>query len=269
MTEADLRARVSELEAEVARLRAAASLPHRATVEDMSEEVRRIARGDAAARASSAIAHDLRNVFQVIHSLTTLMALGSTQREHLDTLDEAMGAGKRLLFQLSNVSHGVVVEPRPIDLSERVTALKGLLHEVATRSVHVEERLHPGPCRIVGDPTQIDQILLNLVKNSVDAMPRGGNVLIETRVAPVSELLEPHRPQGAKACSVLRVADDGPGISKAILPRVFDARVTTKAEGQGLGLATVKAIVDSHRGTIRLASTSRGTTFELAFPAAG
>jgi PAS domain S-box-containing protein len=377
MTEAELRARVSALEAEVACLRAAESLPYRAVVEDMSElvvrwrpdgtrlfvndaycrlfdakreeligtsfwplitdddrlevrariaclsperpvssgrhrahgtggnviwmewvdraiydergdiielqsvgrdvtdrvhfedQARRIARGDAAARASSAIAHDLRNVLQIIHGLTTLMALESANSANVDTLDEALSAGKRLLSQLSNVSHGVVIEPRPIDLGERVTSLKGLLNEVARRSVRLEERLHPGPCRIVGDPTQIDQILLNLVRNAVDAMPNGGHVLIETRVARVSELLESHRPPGASACSVLRVVDDGPGISEAILPRVFDARVTTKAQGQGLGLATVKAIVDSHRGTIRLASTSKGTTFELAFPAAG
>ena len=72
----------------------------------------------------------------------------------------------------------------------------------------------------------------------------------------------------ATDCAVLRVADDGPGISDNVLPRVFDPRITTKANGQGLGLATVKAIVEGHHGRVMVRTSPRGTTFELAFPLA-
>jgi PAS domain S-box-containing protein len=220
---------------------------------NLEEQAHRVARGDAAARASAAIAHDLRNMLLVIGGFTSLLAKEARDPSHVEALSTAVRSANRLLTQLSNVSHGVVVEPQALDLGERVSQLRPLLREITPRAVRLEERLHPGPCRIVGDPTQIDQILVNLVRNAGEAMPSGGRLCIETEVA--------------EARALLRVVDDGPGISEAIIDRVFDAGITTKASGQGLGLATVKAIVESHRGTILVSSSGGGTSFEMAFPA--
>jgi len=230
------------------------------------EQANRIARGDAAARASAAIAHDLRNVLQVIQGVSSL--LGDSPQDSFEAaqLQTAVDAGSRLLTQLNQLSHGLVLQPRAVELSQQVTALRGLLTELTRDNVTLVTRFSAVPCTILGDPTQIDQVLMNLVRNAAEAMPGGGTVCIETDTAPVASLHE--KTEERTACAVLRVVDDGPGISDNVLPRVFDPRITTKANGQGLGLATVKAIVEGHCGKVMVRTSPRGTTFELAFPLA-
>ena len=240
-------------------------ITHRVNFE---EQARRIASGDAAARATASIAHDLSNVLQVIQGVSALLDDGAEDSFEADHLKAAVDAGNRLLTQLKQLSHGLVLQPSRVDLSERVTLLKGLLVELTHSEVSIETNLAPEPCPLLGDPTQIDQILLNLVRNAAEAMPSGGTVRIETERAAASLLPESQRPETAEACVVLRVLDNGPGISEVLLPRVFDARITTKPGGQGLGLATVKSIVQGHRGTVLAKSSPAGTSFELAFPMA-
>jgi PAS domain S-box-containing protein len=231
------------------------------------EQARRIAQGDAAARATAAIAHDLGGILQIIEGVVAMMELEPQDPTGIDGLKRATAAANRLLERLRSLSHGLVIAPHPLDLSERVDELKALLMEVAHSRVRLQYDLRPG-CRIVGDSTQIDQVLLNLVRNSVEALVDGGVVVIETAARPACELPERQRPRKGEHCALLRVEDNGPGISEAVLSRVFDAHITTKPNGQGLGLATVKAIVEGHDGTIHLSSSPRGTLFELAFPRA-
>lgn len=232
----------------------------------LEEQANRIARGDAAARATAAIAHDLRNVLQVIQGVGSLLAESPGDGFEVAQLQTAVDAGSRLLMQLNQLSHGLVIQPRAVELSQRVTALRGLLTELTHDNVTLITRFSAVPCTILGDPTQIDQVLMNLVRNAAEAMPGGGTVCIETDMALMPSL---HEKNGTPTdCAVLRVVDDGPGISANVLPRVFDPRITTKANGQGLGLATVKAIVEGHRGKVMVRTSPRGTTFELAFPLA-
>jgi len=240
-------------------------ITERATLE---EQARRVAQGDAAARASASIAHDLRNVLLVIGGVTSLIAEAPEDRSLVDVMKDAIQKANRLLTQLTNVGHGVVVQARPLDLRERVSQLRGLLREVTGRTVRLEESHHTGPCRIVADPTQIDQVLLNLARNAAEAMPSGGTLRIHTSIAMAAVVPEGRRPPGVERCVLLRIEDDGPGIDPEILPRVFDAGVTTKPERQGLGLATVKAIVESRSGTVSVTSTNGGTSFEIVFPLA-
>jgi len=170
------------------------------------------------------------------------------------------------LTRLDDVSHGRVVQPVDVDLSNRVEKLSGLLTAMVGARIKIVRRLHREPCPIKGDPTQIDQILLNLVRNAWDAMPQGGNIVLETDVASGPRLASARWPSKIARFAVLRVSDDGAGISAEMLPRIFDAGVTTKPNGQGLGLATVRAIVDGHNGSMAVESSPAGTTFELAFP---
>jgi PAS domain S-box-containing protein len=230
------------------------------------EQAQRVARGDAAARATAAIAHDLRNVLQVIQGVTSLLDDASQVAFEVEQLRTAVDAGARLLTQLNQLSHGLVLQPCPVELSERVLGLRGLLTELTQANVTLITRFCPLPCTILGDPTQIDQVLMNLVRNAAEAMPGGGTVCIETDMTAMATLSEGS--EQSTDCAVLRVADDGPGISDNVLPRVFDPRITTKANGQGLGLATVKAIVEGHHGKVMVHTSPRGTTFELAFPLA-
>jgi PAS domain S-box-containing protein len=232
----------------------------------LEEDARRVARGDAAARATAAIAHDLRNVLQVMSGVTAVLERGQIDSQDLSDLHGAMRAAKDLLTRLDDVSHGRVMQPIDVDLSDRVEKLSGLLTAMVGARIKVERRIHKEPCRIKGDPTQVDQILLNLVRNSWDAMPQGGSIVIETEIATRPRLATARWPSNVGRFAVLRVSDDGSGISAEILPRIFDARITTKPSGQGLGLATVKTIVDSHGGVVTVESSPSGTIFELAFP---
>jgi PAS domain S-box-containing protein len=230
------------------------------------EQARRVARGDAAARATAAVSHDLRNVLQIISNAARLLEQDPRDPRGGAGIQKSIQLGYRLLAQLGELSHSVPVEPKAIDLGARVRGLRDLLVEMVGRGVHLEDQLRPA-CSIVADPTQIDQVLLNLVRNAADAMPQGGTVVIATEVVPATSLPADRRPRGTESV-VLRVSDSGTGISAELLPRVFDARITTKHGGQGLGLATVKTIVEGNEGTIHVSSSPRGTAFEIAFPRA-
>lgn len=232
----------------------------------LEEDARRVARGDAAARAIAAIAHDLRNVLQVMSGVTAVIERGQIEKQDISDLHGAMRAARDLLTRLDDVSHGRVMQPVDVDLNERVEKLCGLLTAMVGARIKIRTRIHKVPCRMKGDPTQIDQSLLNLVRNAWDAMPEGGTIVIETDIASKPRLATARWPANVGRFAVLRVSDEGMGISPEILPRVFDARITTKPNGQGLGLATVKAIVDGHGGAIAVESRPGSTTFELAFP---
>jgi signal transduction histidine kinase len=107
------------------------------------------------------------------------------------------------------------------------------------------------------DPAQVEQVLLALIMNAIDAMPRGGNLLVRTRSLPQSRQIE------------IQVRDDGVGIQPDLLPRMFEPFLTTKETGKGvgLGLAISKTIVERHGGVIEVESQpGRGTTFYIFLP---
>lgn len=232
----------------------------------LEEDARRVARADAAARAIAAIAHDLRNVLQVMSGVTAVLERGRSGPQDIEDLRVAVRAARDLLTRLDDVSHGRVMQPVDVDLGKRVERLAPLLSAMVGARIKIERRLHAGPCRIKGDPTQIDQVLLSLIRNSWDAMPEGGTIVIDAEVAPRPRLSSAKHPCAPGQCALLRVSDSGSGITEAFLPRIFDVGVTTKPKGQGLGLVTVKTIVEGHNGTIAVESSPKGTTVELAFP---
>jgi signal transduction histidine kinase len=232
----------------------------------LEEDARRLARGDAASRATAAIAHDLRNVLQIISGVTAVLERGNYDKRDIEDLQGALHAAKSLLTRLDNVSRGRVVEPVDIELGQRVRKMEGILSAMIGARIKLLLDLHGRPCRIEGDPTQIDQVLLNLVRNAADAMPEGGTITIQTAVARQPQLATGQWPSGVERCAVLRATDTGHGIEPVHLPRIFEVRFTTKPNGQGLGLAIVKTIVEGHKGTISVESSPAGTIFELAFP---
>ena len=121
------------------------------------------------------------------------------------------------------------------------------------------ENLPHVPC----DPAQIEQVLLALIINAIDAMPRGGNLWIETRIET--------GPNSAEQEIEIQVRDDGTGIAPDVLPQIFEPFLTTKESGRGvgLGLAISRGIVERHHGRIEVESElGRGTTFTVTLPAA-
>ena len=162
------------------------------------------------------------------------------------------------------------VAPRPLDFREVIVGLEPLLRRATTSGVQVELRADPGLAIVRLDPSQLEQILLNLVINAVDAMPGGGRVLIaSTNVLLDAAFVALHPGARAGAHVLLQVTDTGEGMDEATRQRAFEPFFTTKPreKGSGLGLATVYGIVQQMGGVIDLKSEpGRGTTFSIYLP---
>lgn len=142
-----------------------------------------------------------------------------------------------------------------LDRSVRLVA-----HQLEMNGIELHLDLAPGLPRIQSDPSQIEQVVLALVMNAIDAMPRGGNLKLRTQL----------REETREA--LIQVRDDGPGIAPEILPRIFEPFLTTKESGKsvGLGLAVSQSIVERHHGRIDVQSEpGKGTTFTVTLPATG
>jgi CheY-like chemotaxis protein len=165
------------------------------------------------------------------------------------------------------------MQPRPLDLTETVTSLTAMLQRIVGADVHLELIPHPSPLTTRGDPGMLDQVLMNLVINACDAMPRGGRLLIETTEESFTAEEAAAIPDAKPGRYVsLRVTDTGSGIAPEDLPRIFEPFFTTKqpGKGTGLGLSTVFGIVKQHCGFIRVDSEAGvGTTFQVFLPEAG
>jgi CheY-like chemotaxis protein len=146
-----------------------------------------------------------------------------------------------------------------------------IVDETFPRNINTEFRLPREPWRISGDPTQLNQVLMNLCVNARDAMPDGGVLTVSLENVSIDAAFASEHPGGRAGDYVLvRVADTGMGIPASLHSRIFEAFFTTKEDGlgTGLGLSTTKRIVHSHGGFIRVTSeVGRGATFEVYLPA--
>ncbi|MFL5608615.1 MAG: ATP-binding protein, partial [Gemmatimonadaceae bacterium] len=220
---------------------------------------------EAIGTLAGGIAHDFNNLLTVISGFTQL-AIGRLGKSHpvatdLTEVNDAATRAASLTHQLLAFSRKQVLQPRVIDLDDTVRSMQEMLRRLI--GSHIELRVaHDGESsRIKADPSQLEQVLLNLVVNARDAMLEGGKVTISTR----------HQTDSSGARWVaLRVADTGVGMSKDVRERVFEPFYTTKevGKGTGLGLSTVYGVVAQSGGTIEVDSIlGKGSTFTVRFPA--
>jgi CheY-like chemotaxis protein len=163
-----------------------------------------------------------------------------------------------------------MMQPQQLDLNAAVTHVVRMLERIIGEHIVLQVQLHPSPLPVEADAGMLDQVLVNLAVNARDAMPDGGQLVIETTEVTVSDALPDYQPDaspGRYAC--LSVRDTGVGIPPDILPRILDPFFTTKepGKGTGLGLATVFGIVKQHQGSISVQSkVGVGTTFKILLP---
>ena len=175
-----------------------------------------------------------------------------------------------LIQQLLAFARRQILEPRSLSLNQTVRDVMNLLDKVIGKDIEIQTALAEDLWTVRADPTQIDQVLMNLCINSRDAMPKGGRISIETRNAEFSEedcrrtsALQPGR------FAELRVSDTGSGMDAAVRERIFEPFFTTKGPGKGtgLGLATVYGIVKQHNGFVQVESEiGKGSTFRIFLP---
>ena len=219
------------------------------------------------------LAHDFNNLLNVIVGYSELLIKdASLVRLHRSKVEKIAKAGETataLTRQLLAFSRQQVLQPKALDLNQIIGSTDGYLHRLIKENIEISTSLDPGLMATVIDPTQLEQILLNLVVNACDAMPQGGKLHIET----ANMVLE--QPIAAQAGVVpgtfirLKVTDTGIGMDEETRAHIFEPFFTTKpvGKGTGLGLATVYGIVKQSGGFINVESkVGRGTTFLVYLP---
>ncbi len=254
----------AELEREVAERRRAQD-----ALRQREEDLRQAQRLEAVGRLAGGVAHDFNNLLTVVMGGVTALrercaGQAGAQRE-IDEVAQAAERAASLTRQLLAFGRRQALELTVVDLNAVVRGMETVLSSMTGASIRLVVELAPDTGFVLADRSQIEQVLLNLVANARDAMPRGGIIRIATSRADV-----PHPGTGEPVPSVeLVVADTGDGIATDAMPHVFEPYFTTKSpdRGTGLGLATVHGIVTQSGGSIQVASEAgRGTSFRIVLP---
>ena len=249
------------------------------TVRDISRQLeleaalRRSQRLDAVGHLSGGIAHDFNNHLTVILGYVEMLDgpdLAPELQQGLARIREAAQRSTRLTNQLLAFSRRQILEPRVVDVNALIEQMMGLIRSSVAENVAVDTLLATDLRPVRVDPSQLEQVLLNLVLNARDALPDGGNLHIETANVSLDERYrETHESALPGPYVMLSIRDDGTGIDAASLEHIFEPFFTTKEIGTGLGLATVQGIVAQSGGTIDvLSEPGRGTTFKIYLPPA-
>jgi PAS domain S-box-containing protein len=244
--------------------------------QQLEAQLRQAQKMEAIGRLAGGVAHDFNNMLTVIIGNAQLMRGEPAVPGELDSYLEAIiGAGERaalLTRQLLAFGRKQILAPRPLDLTELVRDMEPILRRLLGEDIEMVTELAPHLPPVTADAGQLQQIVMNLVVNSRDAMPRGGRLTLATGREERSGSVrgaDPELPPGEYV--VLTVADTGCGMGPEVLAHLFEPFFTTKemGKGTGLGLATVYGIVQQSGGDIRVRSEpGRGTRFDVYLPQA-
>lgn len=232
-------------------------------------------RMESIGRLAGGVAHDFNNLLVVIlgHAELLLNRPVAADPAVGDSLREIRKAGERaanLTRQLLAFGRKQVLTIRTIDLNRVIAEFQGMLSRLIPESIDVTTHLAPDPGSVKADPSQVEQILLNLCVNARDAMPDGGRLTIETTgVSLDEEYAKGHTGVRPGPYVLLAVSDTGSGMDTETVGKIFDPFYTTKEHGKGtgLGLSMVYGIVKQHGGNIWVDSQpGRGTTFKVYLP---
>jgi signal transduction histidine kinase/CheY-like chemotaxis protein len=241
----------------------------------LEEELRQAQRMEAVGKLAGGVAHDFNNLLTAIIGFAAL-AEAEPERTGLvrDCLSEIRRSGEQaaaLTRQLLAFGRRQMLRPVDLDLSQVVDDMHRMLGRLIGEHIELVVRRTRNLHAVRADRAQLEQVIVNLVVNARDAMPRGGRLTIRTE----NVIIEPRTSHGAPVLAAghyasLIVEDSGDGIDPAILNRIFEPFFTTKniGRGTGLGLATVYGIVKQSNGDVQVRSVpGQGTTFTVVLPA--
>jgi two-component system, cell cycle sensor histidine kinase and response regulator CckA len=242
----------------------------------LEAELRQAQKLEAVGQLAGGVAHDFNNVLTAVIGYSDLLLTeappGTTLQDGLSEIRKAGQRASQITRQLLAFSRKQILQPRVLDVNPVIADLAKMLGRVVYEHVTIVTRLDPEVGRIRADPTQFEQVLVNLAVNARDAMPKGGTLTIETANVTIDEPHGTHRETPAVtpgAYVVLSVSDTGAGMDAATQARLFEPFFTTKelGKGTGLGLATVYGIVTQSGGYISVHSEpGRGSTFKIYLP---
>jgi len=240
----------------------------------LENQLRHAQKMEAIGRLAGGVAHDFNNLLSVIrgHSEVALGRLPESDplRSHLEEIQKAGSRGALLTRQLLTFSRKDVPRPEVLEIDDSVSTMEAMLHRLLGEDIRLTTRLSEAPLHVRADRGQLEQVIANLAVNARDAMPQGGDLLIEVRAIDLEG--EDARygfkvPPGSYV--LLSVVDQGSGMDPAVLTRVFEPFFTTKepGKGTGLGLSVVYGIVRQAGGDIRVESElGKGSAFRILLP---
>lgn len=252
-----------------------------ATIRDVSQEVklqrqlRQAQKMEALATLSGGIAHDFNNILAIIITNVEMtledIEASSPLRNALTLVHKAGLRGKTLVKQFLTISRQNEQPQKPVDLSAVVDECLQLLRATLPTTIELRQHMEDNMGMISADPTQMNQVIMNLCTNSRDAMlDRGGVLDISLNAVELREN-EVRQYPGLKPGRYVKVlvADTGSGMSREVLDRIFDPFYSTKKQGKGtgLGLSIAHGIIKNHGGNISVNSIQGvGTTFTILLP---
>ena len=240
----------------------------------LEAQLRQSQKMEAVGQLASGVAHDFNNILTVMEGYAARLLAKDPREDQRGEMEQILNSTERaaaLTRQLLAFSRRQNLQQRLVDLREIVAGMTRMLQRLIGENIALKvkrpETLRP----VLADAAMMEQILLNLVVNARDAMPDGGELVVETLLVEADEAYVQRQPQARPGTFVsLKVSDTGCGMDGATISRIFEPFFTTKepGKGTGLGLATVYGIVQQHFGWIELESTvGRGTTFSILLPA--
>lgn len=229
---------------------------------------------EAVARLAGGVAHDFNNILAIIggHAELGLMKMekGHPAEENLREILEATGRSANLVRQLLAFARKQIISPVALDVNETIERMLKMLRRLIGEDIELEWHPASNIWKVYMDPSQLDQIMANLIVNARDAIPGAGKVVIETENVELDEhYCQTHPGVSPGKYVMLAVSDNGCGMDKETMDRIFEPFFTTKSpeKGTGLGLATVYGIVKQNSGHINVYSEpGRGTTFKIYIP---
>jgi len=240
----------------------------------MEEDLRQAQKMEAIGQLTGGLAHDFNNLLTVISGNLEMLDGRIDEAGHRELIKEAQGAaelGAQLSNRLLAFGRRQPLDPRPTDLNALVRGMSDLLRRSLGEQVQIETRLAGDLPATIVDPGQVENALLNLAVNARDAMPDGGQLIIETGQADIdADYVEAHAEAPPGTYVTLAVTDTGVGMPPEVRRRAFDPFFTTKgpAAGTGLGLSMVYGFAKQSGGHVQLYSeVGLGTTVRMYLPA--
>jgi PAS domain S-box-containing protein len=240
----------------------------------LEQQFLRAQRMESIGTLAGGIAHDLNNVLSPIMMALEVMKMRFPDAESQDLLSILSSSAQRgadMVRQVLSFARGVEGRRMEVQVKHLIQDIEKITNDTFLKNIQVKTIIPNGLWTVIGDPTQLHQVLLNLCVNARDAMPSGGKLTISAQNLSLDAHYAGMNPDAKPGPYVLlQVEDSGTGMPAEVIEKIFDPFFTTKeiGKGTGLGLSTSLAIVQSHGGFLRVYSEpGKGTTFKVHLPA--